>query len=55
MTLFSDFFCGYWIGKEGRALRLAKSFRRVENLRELVKLLLPGGVMLINRCLEKLW
>lgn len=51
MALFSDFSHGYWIGTEGRVLRLMKSFRRVENLLELVNLLLPGGVILINRCL----
>ena len=51
MALFSDFSCRYWVGKEGRSLRLVKSFRRVENLPERVKLLLPGGVMVVNRCL----
>ena len=54
-ALSSDFSCRCWIGKEGRALRLVKSFRRVENLPELAELLFPVGVMLINRCLGTLW
>ena len=55
MTLFSDFSCGCWIGKEGRALGLVKSFRRVENLPELVEVLLPGGMMLIDCCQGNIW
>lgn len=54
MTLSFDFSCGCWIGKEGRALGLVKSFRRVDNLLELVELLLSGGMMLIDRWLENL-
>ena len=54
MALFSNFFCGYWVGKEGRPLRLVKSFRRVESLPERVNFSSPGGVMLINRCLGRL-
>ena len=55
MALSSGFLSGNWIGKEGRVLRLVKSFRKVENLPERVVLSLPGGVMLINRCLGKIW